>query len=679
MNNGYPNPGLYPQQQYPPQYPQYPQQYQQQQYQLYQQPNNALQRKTTNGFYGQLPEGILLNNKYKLIKTIGSGAFSFVYLAKDVYNGMDVAIKELFVPMYCSRKFGSQEVCISDPESEIRFAYLRGRFADEFNCLAKLRDNSQVIKYYEYFYCNNTAYMVIEYLTGLPLDQYIDRSGGRLPLASAITLMNQLLDVLEDVHKHGIVHRDLKPENLFLTSDLHLKLIDFGAGRFSSKEKENSIINELRVITHGFAPPEQYVTNKAQGAFTDVYATGAICYYMLTGVIPGTSIDRRMSDTLAAPIALNPSIPANISNAIMRAMELEPELRYRSAKEFKKGLTSGSTVRSAASVGRKKKAGRRLVTLTVLALAALLAAGAYWLYGHSVHVYDLVREDSEVNLMLPLNEDIQSEKEQIDAWRAVTDDFSDYITMRGGGRVTFDIVCVDEAGYDSAVKKAAADGTVALFCYSDQCPINSADTLELTAEALQRDFYFSADTKSNRFFEKTDISVCIPVSYDKPVLFTNDKLMNKYGVRAEDLRTMNDILSVHTDEAAGLLAVCDILRGYAAAYEPLTRDAFTHSEALFYIGMLSESNFLRESEIKGYYTISPLPSDFGAPEEITNCFGVTDCGSESARNAAQLFLAYISGSEAQDTLYIQNGSYVPVNTDAEKAYLEGHRLDVQAP
>lgn len=161
-----------------------------------------------------------------------------------------------------------------------------------------------------------------------------ERKGELLPESEVINLITQILSGVKEIHSKGVYHLDIALDNIFVKETdgkTNVIIYDFGAARL---EKDSKKFNDDEIILKpGFAPPEQYKKNGKIGPWTDLYAVGANLYYLLTGEVPLEATDREHEDLLQEPASLNMISPA-INNVTLRAMALNPELRYRNAKEF---------------------------------------------------------------------------------------------------------------------------------------------------------------------------------------------------------------------------------------------------------------------------------------------------------------------------------------------------------
>jgi formylglycine-generating enzyme required for sulfatase activity/serine/threonine protein kinase len=285
-----------------------------------------------------LPLRTILNNQYVLGQVLGNpGGFGIAYLGWDIKLATRVAIKE-FMPRDNAVRNTDQYnmVAYSDNDQEF-FEYGLKAFLAEARTVAGF-DHPNIVRVRNYFEQNHTAYLVMDYYEGVSLAEYVRQQGGRLPEKAALGITGFLLDGLQHVHNSGYLHRDVKPANIYLTGNGQVILLDFGAARYAMGEYSRSL---SVVVTPGFSPFEQYSTKGKQGPWTDIYASGATLYYMLTGNLPESAPDRVLSDTLAEPGLLLPDLPPSINKGIMQALRVKASDRPQCIEELNK-ILSGS-------------------------------------------------------------------------------------------------------------------------------------------------------------------------------------------------------------------------------------------------------------------------------------------------------------------------------------------------
>jgi formylglycine-generating enzyme required for sulfatase activity/serine/threonine protein kinase len=285
-----------------------------------------------------LPVRTILNNQYVVGRILGNpGGFGITYLCWDIMLSTRVAIKEFMPRDNAVRDRDQCSVVAHSGKDREFFEYGLKAFLAEARTVAGF-DHPNIVRIRTYFEQNHTAYLVMDYYEGVSLAEYVKQQGGRLPEKAALGIMGFVLDGLRHVHDSGYLHRDIKPANIYLTGKGQVILLDFGAARYAMGEHSRSL---SVVVTPGFSPFEQYSTNGKQGPWTDIYASGATLYYMLTGNPPESAPDRILSDTLADPVQLLPDLPPGVNKGIMRALRVKASDRPQSIEELKK-ILSGS-------------------------------------------------------------------------------------------------------------------------------------------------------------------------------------------------------------------------------------------------------------------------------------------------------------------------------------------------
>ena len=291
-----------------------------------------------------LPLGTKLSGgKYTVGKVLGQGGFGITYMGADTVLYRPVAIKELF-PEGCQRNGTTVQPTRITPSD---FASMKQRFLDEARLLASL-NHPGIVKVYDFFEENNTAYMVMEYLRGKSLAKLVEERGGALSEQEAVGYILKVCEALDVVHKAGYLHRDIKPENIIVCDDGRVVLIDFGAARSFMAGKTGRM---TVILTPGFAPLEQYAEQAKRGAYTDIYALGATLYYLLTGQVPVSAADRFSGVELKSVREINGRVSRQVEEAVMKAMAMRVEERPQSVEEFVKLLTSPSVGVATSSVG----------------------------------------------------------------------------------------------------------------------------------------------------------------------------------------------------------------------------------------------------------------------------------------------------------------------------------------
>lgn len=242
----------------------------------------------------QLPVGTKLHGQYTVGKVLGQGGFGITYIGWDDNLDIPLAIKEYYPSGIVSRDNSySLEVTSTGYNTEI-FQNNRERFMREARAMAKLTGIPGIVKIYNYFPENNTAYITMEYVQGTDLKRYIKMQGRPLTPKETFAILRPVMDALSKVHEAGLVHRDISPDNIMIQRDGQAKLLDFGAVR---EVKDADVAKNLSrstesILKHGYAPIEQYQRRGNLGPWTDIYALCATVYYCLTQDVPPDAPER---------------------------------------------------------------------------------------------------------------------------------------------------------------------------------------------------------------------------------------------------------------------------------------------------------------------------------------------------------------------------------------------------
>jgi serine/threonine protein kinase len=239
-----------------------------------------------------LPNGYRLND-YTIVRKIGGGGFSMVYLARDEAN-LPVAIKEYLPGALVLRTEGSVIVQANSDENKNVFLHGMKCFFEEGRALAKI-NHPNVIRVANFFRANETVYMVMRFERGKTLQQHIQANRGNIRESFLRRVFAQLLNGLREVHTHKLLHLDIKPSNIYIRLDGSPVLIDFGAVRQTLTQEESKL---QPMYTPGFAAPEQYHNRERLGPWTDVYSVGASLYACLAGFPPQSADARLLNDKL---------------------------------------------------------------------------------------------------------------------------------------------------------------------------------------------------------------------------------------------------------------------------------------------------------------------------------------------------------------------------------------------
>ena len=327
---------------------------------------------------GLLPLGTILHGQYSVGRTLGQGAFGVTYLSYDMKKNVRVAIKEYYPLNLSTRLPGTLSVVSHAGKEETIYTSGKTDFFKEAETIARFKGNVGIVGILDFFYENNTAYNVMEYVDGMDLKRYVETRGGSLPYCEAYELFMPLLYALRVVHAHGVVHRDISPDNIYIAGDGAVKLLDFGSARDLIGERTHTIM-----FKEGFSPLEQY-TRKQVGKWSDIYALGAVMYYMLTGMRPISATERFPDDALQMPSAYGCKVPADFEALLQKMLAVQVQDRFLSTGDVLTKLTASSSESPAPRAARP--AGKKLlIPALALAAVAMLGAGAWIWLSRTVH------------------------------------------------------------------------------------------------------------------------------------------------------------------------------------------------------------------------------------------------------------------------------------------------------
>ena len=327
--------------------------------------------KTYSLFTYVLQPYTILHGRYLIGKALGAGGFGITYVAMDLVLEHKVAVKEFFVRGNMERdSTTSSDVFVSGNSDSAKHIYYleKDKFEAEAKTLARLDKMPGIVDVRDFFPENGTSYIVLEYLEGITLKDYVRKKGGRLDYREVLEMLHPLIRSLIELHRLGILHRDISPDNIMVMDDGSVKLFDFGGVRFQHKNPEDPV-SQLIMKKSGFSPIEQY-TGSDQGGWTDEYALAATIYYCICGKVPPESISRASEkDTLKKPSEMGISIPADIEKAILKSLSVRREGRFGSIRSMEEALYGGGD-------GRRKR-GKMIPAAAGTAAAVLLLAAAF--------------------------------------------------------------------------------------------------------------------------------------------------------------------------------------------------------------------------------------------------------------------------------------------------------------
>ena len=308
-----------------------------------------------------LEQGEILRGRYKVIKRLGQGGMGAVYEAHDNVFDTSVALKEVTIDLSNALDTQAQEMT--------KLAFER-----EAKILAKI-SHETIPHVKDYFIEKDAQFLIMELVDGDDLAKLLKMQNGAFPVSTVVEWTMQLLDALDYLHKQDppIIHRDIKPQNLKLTSRNKIKLLDFGIAKGTESTNANTVTNQtfiaatlnyspieqmvrvldptfLAVITHKYSDQIERILEQNADFRTDIFALGATLYHMATNKQPAEAIKRGIDiwdgkpDPLENPRALNPELPQEFSDFLLKSMQINRDHRFATAEEMKNALEQISEV-----------------------------------------------------------------------------------------------------------------------------------------------------------------------------------------------------------------------------------------------------------------------------------------------------------------------------------------------
>lgn len=354
----------------------------------------------------------ILAGKYLVGPVLGQGGFGITYKGFDLNMETYVAIKEYFPVELVSRDtttmYGDKVLSLGGEKSQT-YQYGLKKYIAEAQSVSQFADTPGVVSIKDFFFENETAYIVMEYIEGQNLKEYLKEHGGKVAEEEALNIMKPVAKALSQIHAAGIIHRDISPENIMLTfvakepktEIKSVKLIDFGAARMSSTNDQKSL---TIILKHGYAPEEQYRTHGDQGTWTDVYAFCAVLYKMMTGATPVQAMDRLFQDELQPVSRRGVKVSKNTEAAIMKGLAVKKENRIETMQELISILYEGNKVKVS---GQKNKA--KTAIAAGLCVAAIIAG--VLIYGKVSGKRERNEADPETIVQVQVREQEESDTE----------------------------------------------------------------------------------------------------------------------------------------------------------------------------------------------------------------------------------------------------------------------------
>lgn len=597
-----------------------------------------------------LTPGTVLANRYILGEVVGAGGFGIVYKAWDLKLETIVAVKEFFISRLVTRAEGLKNVIISK-KSRTEFDYRKERFLAEARNMAKFGSHRSIPNVFEFFEENNTAYIVMELLRGMALNDYLNHTGGKLDVDFAIMIASEVGKALKSLHEENIIHRDVAPDNIFICTgkEIRIKLMDLGAAKLA--DNTDDVIDII--LKPGYSPPEQYDNTQNIGPWTDIYALGATMYMMLTGVKPDESTNRKISDELVPVSELNPDVSENLNNIIMKAIAVEKHMRFKSVDEFLQALNGDKKILPL----DKEKKRRRIKRFSGIVAACLVVA---IVSSFTLKVYSS-RKASEYLDKAQITVWVIQEHDENNILKTICE--KNFITQEGNNNVKINVVSIPESDYAKKLEEAFA-GTVKEKPDLYESTEMSDDFLRSYAEELNNvinsDEFKSCNLLKKNYSnvypqkDKMPLAINVPVAY----VFSNE-YVGSYFEDAGDFASMS--MSVQSN-----ISSSNLIRQNFGDVKYCDFDNFINNKnlketvLLSSIEMLNTVNNLNYSNAKfSFRCVYPNADTVFC--EFTYEWSISRDISQEKRRAAEKLLRYMLNKDYLSKLCSDK---IPVNSDA---------------
>lgn len=627
--------------------------------------------------------GTWLHERYIIGTVIGFGGFGITYKAWDNVLETVVAVKEYYPTGLVQRVPGDPRVIVYTGESREQYLSDLDRFLEEAKNMAKFIDNPNIVHVDAYFEENNTAYLIMEYLDGVTLKNYLKYKGGRIDCAEAIHIADAVIDALREMHAGGIIHRDVSPDNIMLCNDGRIKLIDFGAARFSDTDKE---LTRSIILKPGYAPPEQYQSKSMQGPWTDVYALAATMYRAVTGVRPDESINRVQQDEVKTAKELCPDIPEDISNAIMRGMSIHQEIRFKNVDEFKQAVDGRKKVKEPRKELRTRRIKRAITIGVALVFLTALSIGVFYIYRDRKSEAVLPASDVTIWIAVP---DGQTDKGLEAMMDSAVEAFAD---SQKNVDVSYEFIPEDE--YSVRLDTAYENGKMPTIYQSEY----ASDKVQSSADDLTDVYrYLKEDGIDDCYLlEEYEDSIkesgSIPLSFEAPVAYVKrssdvkdiDSLVISDYTQISSLKPgqyyvsekCQDLLLGSFDQLAKAEAFDKARADKWAKYENgEIFKKFTEEDSMLYFYGSTDEYAEVNGQWAGRYKVVNIGTD-NIDVRFTNEISIYGEAGKKEKKAASMLISYLLKQGAQEAVFLGT-SYLD-GADSQLVSLQGLPLNKEA-
>ncbi|MFI3212876.1 MAG: protein kinase [Eubacteriales bacterium] len=631
--------------------------------------------------------------RYLIGTVLGIGGFGVTYRAWDARLATVVAIKEFFPQNLASRIPGEMKLRVFSGEKFESFIQQKNRFLEEGKNLAKFNNDSHIVNVLDCFEDNGSAYIVMEYLDGDNLKQYLEKRGGTLPMAEVTSIMEGLLQGIASIHKQGIIHRDISPDNIYILRDGMVKILDFGAARFVEKDDWTQSV----VVKKGYAPPEQYRSNMKQSELIDLYAAGATWYKLLTGKTPEESIERWERDVLEKPSQLVEGIDIQIDKAIMKSMALRPELRFKSAEDMLAAVR-GSTGFDFPEEELKKR--RRIRSFSIVAAISFLFATlgvAGWQISHAPAT---IIEQGETLADMDIQPDqitlwVSEYDNETGVYDQLAEEFMQAYPQHSIEVVTkYDTELGALYACDNYQETDAPDITTIGLWYGQEKDVDYMPLLN----GLDMSNYYWLEEFRDDIRENNKRGYCIPLGQQAMVAYGSDENASLHGITLPTtIKQLDDIWNIYEAAPAGMdvqwyemVRIMDMylpeimedgsyspkqwetdITKYASVLKAKDEADYDENQYVMFVGETGKWDYERAmEEFHGNVRVIPIESDGKLGGDTTDNIFVNGSSSENEQLVCLQFVHFLLSEKGQELLHVYHASSMPLNKNAMDSYFE---------
>ena len=318
-----------------------------------------------------LPVKSMLNGRYTIGKVLGSGPFYVTYLGRDNKDGRKIVIKEYLPGEFATRFPGDPAVIVfSDEKKQKRFHDGLSGFVEEGQKLYRLQETDGLAKILDCIILNNTAYIVMEFVPGATLAWVLANHQSVFAADQAISILMPIANSLQAAHNEGILHCNISPDNIIMTDAGTAKLIGYASANTTTASQSRSL---GAIAVSGYSPEEQYRSAGNRGAYTDVFALGAVLYRLISGSCPPDAMARAMNLEHHKKDIIKP-LKSRQANAVMNALNVRIEDRTPDISSFTNELLSARRAKRRKNKIKPIDSGRlsKPVKIAILSFLALI-------------------------------------------------------------------------------------------------------------------------------------------------------------------------------------------------------------------------------------------------------------------------------------------------------------------